>query len=169
MKLKISIIIILSIHTLILNAQDNIFEKLENKTWFDETGFAGESIVFIKSDSGQIVAIRQINGSGIPVLFTEIHNVEIRNDTIYLLDRPNNKAIEKPKPIFYKYNYQQGVLSNSMGKQLQILFKEPIIYVCTESRNILDTQVNVNTLTKISFEKNEVYINDKTFKINRVE
>ena len=53
-----------------------------------------------------------------------------------------------------------------MGKQLQILFKEPIIYVCTESRNILDTQVNVNTLTKISFEKNEVYINDKTFKIN---
>jgi hypothetical protein len=165
MKLILLIITFLSILTLSLNAQGKIFEKIKNRTWFDQTGFAGESIVFIKSDSGQIIAIRQINGSGVPVLFTQIHDVEIRNDTIYLLNRPNDRINEKSKNIYYTYNEPQGLLNN--GKQLRILFKEPIIYVWTEKRTIIDTPVNVNTLTKISFDKNEVYINDKVYKINR--
>jgi hypothetical protein len=165
MKFNLLIITFLSILTLRLNAQDKIFEKIENKTWFDETGFAGESIVFIKSDSGQIKAIRQINGSGVPVLFTEIHDVEIRNDTIYLLNRPNDQISEESKNILYTYNDLQGLLSN--GKQLRILFEEPIIYVFTEKRKLIDTRVNVNASTKISFEKNEVCINDKAYKINR--
>jgi len=169
MKRIILIIAFLSILTLNSNAQDRIFEKLENRTWFDETGFAGESIVFIKSDSGQIEAIRQINGSGVPVLLTEIHNVEIHHDTIYLVNRLNEQTKEKSKTIFYTYNYQQELLSNSNGKKLRILFEEPIIYVLTENRNIIDTRVNVNTLTKICFEKNVVYINDKAYKINRVD
>lgn len=169
MRLILLIIGFLSILNFDLCAQDKIFEKLENKTWFDETGFAGESIVFLKSDSGQKQAILQINGSGVPVLFTEIHNVEIVQDTIYLLNRPNDQAKEKPKNTFYTYNEQQGLLSSSNGKPLKILFEEPIIFVWTESRKIIDTRLNVNTLTKISFEKNEVYINDKAYKINRFE
>ena len=116
MKLKVLIISLSSILTLSLYAQDKIFEKIENKTWFDETGFAGESIVFMKSDSGQIKAIRQINGSGVPVVFTEIYDVEIRTDTIYLLNRPNEKTNKKPKNIFYTYNDLQGLLNN--GKPL---------------------------------------------------
>jgi hypothetical protein len=169
MRLILLIIGFLSILNFDLSAQDKIFEKLKNKTWFDKTGFAGESIVFIKSDSGQIEAIRQINGSGVPVLLTEIHIVEIHYDTIYLVNRLNEQTKEKSKTIFYTYNYQQELLSNSNGKKLRILFEEPIIYVLTENRNIIDTRVNVNTLTKISFEQNEVYINDKAFKINRAD
>lgn len=164
MKIRVLIISFLSIMTLIINAQNKIIEKIENKTWFDKTGFAGESIVFMESDSGQIKAIRQINGSGVPVVFTEIYDVEIRMDTIFLLDTPNEKTSEKQNNIFYTYNDQQGLLSN--GKQLRILFEEPIIYVCTEKRKITDTRVNVNALTKISFEKNEVYIKNEVYKIN---
>jgi hypothetical protein len=165
MKLNIIIITFFSILTLRLNAQDKIFQKIENKTWFDETGFAGETIVFVKLVSGQVKAIRQINGSGVPVLFTEIHDVVIRNDTIFLLNRQYEQINEKPKTIFYTYNDHHGLFSN--GKPLRILFKVPIIYVYSEKSKIIDTQVNVNDLTKLSFEKNEVYINDKVYKINR--
>jgi hypothetical protein len=131
MRLILLLIGFLAILNFDLSAQDKIFEKLENKTWFDHTGFAGVSIVFLKSDSGQKQAILQINGSGVPVLFTKIHNVEIVQDTIYLLNRQNDQANEKQKNIFYTYNDQQGILSNSNGKPLSILFEEPIIYVLT--------------------------------------
>lgn len=143
----------------------DIFEKISNKTWFEESGFAGVSIVFMKIESGQIKAIRQINGSGVPVIATEIYDVEIRQDTILLLNSSNGKTKKKSKNDFYTYNDRQGLIRN--GKQLRILFEEPIIYVWTEKRKIIDTRVNVNKLTKISFEKNEVYINDKMYKIKR--
>ncbi len=143
----------------------DIFEKVSNKTWFDETGFAGISVVFMKSESGQIKAIRQINGSGVPVIATEIYDVEIRQDTIYLINSHNGQAKENSKDIFYTYNDRQGLLSN--GKQLRILSEEPIIYVWTNKRKIIDRRVNVNKLTKISFEKNEVYIKNEVFKIIR--
>jgi hypothetical protein len=155
MKLKISITIIFWFFTFTMNAQDSIFNMIQNKTWFDETGFAGESIVFFKSDSGHIQAFRQINGSGIPVVLTILHDVQIQNDTIILLSSPDN--------IIYIYN-NQGLFSNA-GK-LSLLFNEPIIYVCSGKRNIPDTRINVNTLTNISFLSNEVYINDKVYKIN---
>ena len=160
----ITTFILLSFQILTVFGSD-IFEKISNKTWFDETGFAGISIVFMKTESGQIKAIRQTNGSGVPVLFTEIYNVEIRQDTIYLLNSINGQTKENTKNNFYIYTDQQGLLSN--GKQLRILFDEPIIYVWTEKRKIIDTKVNVNKLTKVSFEKNEVFINDEVFKINR--
>ena len=160
----ITTFILLSFQILTVFGSD-IFEKISNKTWFDETGFAGVSIVFMKTESGQIKAIRQTNGSGVPVLFTEINNVEIRQDTIYLLNSINGQTKENSKNNFYIYTDQQGLSSN--GKQLRVLFDEPIIYVWTEKRKIIDTKVNVNKLTKFSFEKNEVFINDEVFKINR--
>ncbi len=160
----ITTFILLSFQILTVFGSD-IFEKISNKTWFDETGFAGVSIVLMKTESGQIKAIRQTNGSGVPVLFTEIYNVEIRQDTIYLLNSINGQTKVNLKNIFYIYTDQQGLSSN--GKQLKILFDEPIIYVRTEKRKIIDTKVNVNKLTKVSFEKNEVFINDEVFKINR--
>lgn len=61
MKLKITITIIFWFFTFTMNAQDCIFDMIQNKTWFDENGFADESIVFFKSDSGQIQTFRQIN------------------------------------------------------------------------------------------------------------
>jgi len=165
MKLNQFIIALLSFLSLSLNAQDKIFEKIENRTWFDETGFAGVTVVFIKSGSGQIQAIRQINGSGVPVIATEVYNVEIRRDTVYLLSNINEQAKEMTDTVFYTYNEQQGLSAN--GKQLRILFEVPYIYVCTEERKIMDTRLNVNALTKTAFYKNEVYINDKVYKINR--
>ena len=143
----------------------DIFEKIANKTWFDDSfGFAGISIVFTKSETGQKKAILQINGSGIPVLFTEICDIEIQEDTIYLINRFKELTNNKPNDYFI-YNDTQGLLSK--GKQLRIMFHEPIIYVWSEKRKIIDKRVNLNNLTSISFEKNQVYINDDVFKILR--
>lgn len=162
---KTSLIFILMSFQMLTVFGNDIFVKISNKTWFEENGFAGVSIVFLKTESGQIKAIRQINGSGVPVVATEIYDVEIRQDTIYLSNSQSRQTKEKPKSNFYTYNERQGLIKN--GKKLRILFEEPIIYVWTEKRKISDTRVNVNKLTKISFEKNEVYINDEVFKITR--
>ena len=97
----------------------DIFEKISNKTWFDESSsFAGVTIVFTKSETGQKKAIRQINGSGIPVLFTEIYDIEIRQDTIYLINRFKEQTNNKPND-FLIYNDRQGLLSK--GKQLIVI------------------------------------------------
>ena len=88
----------------------------------DSFGFAGISIVFTKSETGQKKAILQINGSGIPVLFTEICDIEIREDTIYLIIRFKELTNNKPNDYFI-YNDTQGLLSK--GKQLRIMFHEP--------------------------------------------
>jgi len=142
-----------------------IFEKISNKTWFDESaGPAGESIVFTKSETGQKKVILQSHGFGVPVLFTEVYNIEIQHDTIYLTN--SLKTNDAPKNFFI-YNDQQGLLNK--GKQLRVMFHEPIIYVWSEKRKIIDKKVNLNKVTSISFEKNEVIINDNTFKILREE
>ena len=155
MKFKTLIAIIFYFLSFTINAQDSIFNMIKNKTWFDETGFAGESIVFFESDSGQVQAFRQINGSGLPVVLTILHDVQIQDDTIILLNKPDN--------IIYSRN-NQGFFSKS-GK-LRILYQEPIIYVCSGKRKIPDTRINVNTVTKISFSSNEVYVKDKVYIIN---
>jgi len=91
MNLKNLIIAFFSILTLTLNAQDKIFEKIENHTWFESDGFTGVNITFYKTANGLLKVIRQKNGSGIPVVGSEIYDVEIKHDTIYLMNGLNLK------------------------------------------------------------------------------
>ncbi len=154
--MKFLIIVFFSIVTLNLKAQEEVFEKIENKTWFENSGFAGTSIVFYRTTDGLFKAIRQINGSGVPVVGSEIYDVEIQNDTIYLLNGLNLKTAEKVGNYYYSFNNNTGLIYKN-EIQLKILSVKPILFTWTEKRKDFTTQINVSLLRKISISKNEIY------------
>ena len=154
--MKFLIIVFFSIVTLNLKAQEEVFEKNENKTWFENSGFAGTSIVFYRTTDGLFKAIRQINGSGVPVIGSEIYDVEIRKDTIYLLNGLNLKTSEKIGNYYYNFENKTGFIYKN-EVQLKILSLEPILFTWTEKRIDFKTQIDVNLLRKISIGKNEIY------------
>lgn len=141
----------------------NIFEKISNKTWFESNGFGGVTVVYLKTENGQIKALRQINGSGIPVVFTETYNVEIKQDTIFL--KSSRETTVDKENIFYVYNESLGLLKKDT--LLMKLFNEPIIYVSTEKGGTLNKQLNVRQLNKISVLRNELLANDSVYFLNR--
>ena len=152
MKLKIGIILLLSILALTTYAQDEIFVKINNKTWFEDNGFAGTTLVFYRTSNGLLKAIKQINGSGVPVVGSGIYDVEIIQDTVYLLNGLNLNISEKLVDFNYKYDNKTGLL-----KPLRIIYEEPIIYTWTDKRKDVNTQIDVRLLSDIMIEKNEIY------------
>ena len=156
MKIKFLIVVFFSIMTLNLKAQEGIFEKIENKTWFENSGFAGTTVVFYKTTNGLLKAIRQINGSGVPVVRSEIYDIEIRKDTIYLFNGLNLKTAEKIGNYYYNFDNKTGFIYKN-GVQLEILSVEPVLFIWIKRREYLTTQINVKLLSQISISKNEVY------------
>ena len=156
MKIKFLIVVFFSIMTLNLKAQEGIFEKIENKTWFENSGFAGTTVVFYKTTNGLLKAIRQINGSGVPVVRSEIYDIEIRKDTIYLFNGLNLKTAEKIGNYYYNFDNRTGFIYKN-GVQLEILSVEPVLFIWIKRREYLTTQINVKLLSQISISKNEVY------------
>ena len=156
MKIKFLIIAFFSIMTLNLKAQEGIFEKIENKTWFENSGFAGTTVVFYKTTNGLLKAIRQINGSGVPVVSSEIYDIEIRKDTIYLFNGLNLKTAEKIGNYYYNFDNTTGFIYKN-GVQLEILSVEPVLFIWFKRREYLTTQINVKLLSQISISKNEIY------------
>ena len=154
--MKLLIIVFFSIVTLNLKAQEEVIEKIENKTWFENSGFAGTSIVFYRTIDGLFKAIRQINGSGVPVIGSEIYDVEIRNDTIYLFDGLNLKPAEKVGNYRYNFDNKTGFIYKN-EVQLKIMSLESILFTWTEKRKDFLTQIDVKLLRKISIGKNEIY------------
>ena len=154
--MKFLIIVFFSIVTLNLKAQEEVFEKNENKTWFENSGFAGTSIVFYRTTDGLYKAIRQINGSGVPVTGSGIYDVEIRKDTIYLLNGLNLKTSDKIGNYYYNFDNKTGLIYKN-EVQLKILSLKPILFTWTEKRKDFKTQIDVNLLRKISIGKNEIY------------
>ena len=163
MKLKILIIAFFSILTLTLNAQDKTFEKIENKTWFESDGFAGTTIVFYKSTNGLLKAIRQINGSGVPVVNSGIYDIEIRHDTVFLFNGLNLKTSEKLGDYIYNFYNKTGQIFRN-GTPLKIMFEEPILYAWIDKRKNVNTQIDVKLLAEILIEKNEIYKDEDLIK-----
>lgn len=156
MKLKISIISFLSILTLSIFAEDNIFERIENKTWFESNGFAGTSIVFYKTSNGLLKAIRQIHGSGIPVISSAIYDVEIRQETILIFNGLDLKTSEKQEDFNYSFDCGTGLLQIN-GKSLEIFSEGPILFAWTDKRKSFMTQIDLKLLSEILIGKNEIY------------
>ena len=156
MKRKFLILIFLLIVAFNVKAQEEVFEKIENKTWFENSGFAGTSIVFYRTINGLFKAIRQINGSGVPVIASEIYDIQIHNDTIYLLNGLNLVTTEKIGNYYYHFNKSTKVLYKNKI-QLKILASEPILYTWTKKRKNFSTQINMSLLREISINKKEIY------------
>ena len=155
MKLIISTILLLIFQTLTIFG-DDIFIRISNKTWFEDNGFAGTSLVFYKTDNGLIKSIRQINGSGVPVVSSGIYDVEIRQDTIYLFNGLNLKTSEKLIDLSYTFDKNLGLLLIK-EKSLRIIHDEPILYAWTNKRKNVKTRVDVKLLSEILIEKKEIY------------
>jgi hypothetical protein len=152
MNLKNSIIVFFSTLTLTLNAQDKIFEKIENKTWYESDEFTGTSIVFYKTSNGLLKAIRQLNGSGLPVVASGIYDAEIKHDTIFLLNGLNLKTSEELRNYIYTFDNKTEQI-----KQLRLMRDKPILYTWTDKRKDVTTQIDVRLLSEILIEKNEIY------------
>lgn len=164
MKMKFLIIAFLSILTLNLKAQEEIFEKIDNKTWFENIGFAGTSIIFYRTTNGILKAIKQINGSGVPVISSEIYDVEIREDTIYLLNGLNLKTAEKVGNYYYNFDKKTGFIYKN-EVQVKILSVEPILFTWTDKRKDVMTQIDVKQLSDILIKVNEIYKEEYLVKI----
>lgn len=131
------------------------FGKIAHKTWMEDKGFAGTSIIFYKTGNGLQKAIRQINGSGIPVISSELYDIEIRKETILLLNGLNLKTSEKLADIIYNFDKNTGQLF-AKESPLRITHEEPVLYAWTTGK-LDQPQINFHLLSKISINKNEIY------------
>lgn len=108
------------------NITPKTWNYITGRTWFSRNGFAGEQIVFFESVNGLKRAIRQIHGSGVYIVATEIYDVEVIQDTILLIFCPSNQKIRHIKLI---YNETEFTLSaNSDSLTYKISSDKPIIY-----------------------------------------
>lgn len=164
MKMKFLFIAFLSIMTLNLKAQEEIFEKVYNRTWFENSGFAGTFIVFYKTTNGLLKAIKQINGSGVPIISSEIYDVEIQEDTIYLLNGINLKTAEKVGNYYYNFDKKTGLIHKN-EEHVKILSNEPILFTWTDKRKDVKTQIDVKRLSDILIKVNEIYKEENLVKI----
>lgn len=143
----------------------DIIEKVSTKTWLLKSDFPQEGLVFVKTDSGLIKVIHQVYGSGLPVIISEVCDISLRNDTLFLKNGMIHSKDETFKDYYFTYNDSIGLMRK--GNPLGVLFDEPIIYVCNENGNLLNFRITITDQTKFSFEKNEVYINEKILKITQ--
>lgn len=155
--LQLVFLCILSIMKFTAYGQDKIFEKINNKTWYEnyKNNVLEANIVFYKTTNGLIKAIRQLIGSAFPVVSSEIYDVVIRRDTVFLFNGLNLKTSEKLEDSYYNYNNKTGLLIKN-GNELKIIHEEPILYAWTTKLGDF-TQIDVNLLKKISIGKNEIY------------
>jgi hypothetical protein len=160
MKLILGLSFILSILSLNSYAQDSIIVKIDNKTWFEDNGFAGTTIVFYKTSNGLIKAIKQINGSGVPVVASGIYDVKFLADSIILFNGLNLSTSDKLEDFKYLYNKANGQIIS-----LRVMFDEPILFTWTDKRKDVKTQIDVQRLSDIEIKNNEIYKEEDLVKI----
>jgi len=153
-------IILLSLLFLNTYAQDSIIDKIGNKTWFEDNGFAGTTIIFYKTSNGLKKAIKQINGSGVPVVSSGIYDVKFQADTIILLNGLNLNTSNSLEDCKYSYDKATGQI-----KSLRVMKEEPILFTWTDKRKDVKTQIDVKLLSDIAINENEIYKEEDLVKI----
>lgn len=160
MRINILILAFLSLMTYNSYAQEEILEKISDKTWFEDKGFAGTTIVFYKTSNGLIKAIKQINGSGVPVVASGIYDVNFLTDTIFLFNGLNLSTSDKLEDFRYSYDKATGQIIS-----LRVIFNEPILFTWTDKRKDVKTQLDVQRLSDITIKNNEIYKEEDLVKI----
>lgn len=156
MRIKLIILFISSFLTLNLWAQYSRFEKFEDKTWFENNDFAGITVVFYQTANGLHKAIRQINGSGVPVVASAIYDLEISQDTVYLINGLNLKTGEKVEDYCYCIDSIAGqIFSNK--ELLKKICNEAILYAWIDKKINTNTLISLKKLKKLPLLRNEIY------------
>jgi hypothetical protein len=150
----------------IVSGQD-VFDEIKTKTWFEHSGFAGVTVVFLKDNNGELKALRQINGSGIPVIATNIFDIEIRQDTIHLFDNKLIQNIKTSESLIYIYNDKQGLTRNV--KSLNAIINHPMIHLFTHKNQVIGENIPVYKITMYDFGNNHVFVDDMLYLIDPKE
>ena len=148
---RILLIVTLFLTSILSIAHD---DHILNKTWFSENGFAGHQYVFYRIEGGDIKVIKQIHGSGVCIIKSEIYDVELKGDSLILsngLDL-NSGEISSTPNLFFDNN---KIEIKENEQRLILLSPEPLIYNWATTE-ICD-QVDFIGLIRIELPKNEVY------------
>ena len=119
-----------------------------------DNDFAGEHFVFFTTVNGKKKAIKQNLGSGVCVIKSEIYDIEIMGDSLFLINGLDLKSA-KPTSTLNLLLSQDKSLMIEEGKPLTLFSKTPIVYnwatteVCDE--------VNFKQMLKIEIQENEIY------------
>lgn len=99
-------------------------------------------------------AIRQIHGSGVPVIVTEIYDVKIIKGNILLTNGIDISSRDKLKEKVYKYDLEMNQLTNNeyAGKDLG----QNVELYSWAGKDIL-TKLDFSKLKSISIGMNETY------------
>lgn len=108
------------------NFEPKTWNYIAEKTWFSSSGFAGEQLIFYESVNGIKRAIRQIHGSGVYIVATEVYDVEVIQDTILVTLCPDNHRIRHIKLIYNETNF--NLTDNSDSFTYKISSDKPIVY-----------------------------------------
>jgi len=160
--MRLIVLILSFLYFLTINSfsQEDIINEIDNKTWVEENGFAGTTIVFYKTTNGLFKAIKQINGSGVPVVASGIYDMKFLKDTIVLFNGLDLITSDKLEDCRYIYDKTKGQIIS-----LRIIFDEPILYTWTDKRKDVKTQIDVKLLSDIVIKNNEIYKEEDLIKI----
>ena len=124
-------------------------DLVQSKRWFCRYKHC-----FFNTEKGINKTIKQIEGSGVAYVNSEIYDVETRGDTIFLLNGFNlnrSKITEKVKDLFYTFDRTSGYILYN-GKPIEIKNKEPHLFSWYNNQPL-----DFKLLTKISIGQNEIY------------
>lgn len=150
--MPLSILLIqLITHTFLF--QSNL-DSLLNKTWQFQNKFAGHQYVFFESENGIMKTIKQINGSGVCVVKSEIYDIQLIGDSMSLTNGLDLNSKEGLKNLNLYFNQEKNTLTEN-GELLKQIHSEAIIYNWATAE-ICD-KVDYNKLLKINTTKNGIY------------
>ena len=140
MKYRFIVFIILFMLLTSSNFADDIWSKIENKTWVSkEIGAYGAQIVFLNNKFGEKRAIFQLQGSGCYVIATEVFNVDIINDTIKLENSDSilDNSSGLNSSIFIFSDEENILLDVTDTSKYYIISEEPLLYkLCSKKVDI---------------------------------
>ncbi len=129
-------------------------DTILNKTWFSESGIAGHQYVFFQAESGKFKAIKQILGSGICLIKSEIYDLEIKEDSLILdngRDLISGASTTTPNLVFdrKKIEIREGEFQMRPLGEVPVIFNWATDEFCDE--------IDFNGLLKINIQSNEIY------------
>lgn len=129
---------------------DGIF----NKTWFSSAEFAGVQYVFYKLENGGAKVIKQVLGSGVCSIKSEIFDLEIKSDTLKLFNGLDLKSGEPTLSENLLYSSTKNELYDEKG---QLRVRSKIVEIFNWATNEMCDMVDFERLKKLRLSENEIY------------
>ncbi|MBN2682582.1 MAG: protease inhibitor I42 family protein [Bacteroidales bacterium] len=146
---------------------NDIFEKLTKNTWIEKEESMGSCFVFVMSENGKMKALRQIYGSGLPVIATYVYDVEIKNNNVILHYSNNmNNGIDnvKAQDEILVFNKHLELIRN--GKSMSNNDAKTILTLWNEQKNEL-VYIDYRKYESLAINDNEIVIESEKYFLNR--